>query len=371
MIKTLKALISIPSYSGHEQEIQKYIKSNLASSEIESFFQDDNLVVHLRGENQTRAFIFNGHVDVVDTGNTARWKHDPLAGEMVNGKIYGRGASDMKSGIATLMKTVKSLASKGKIPTDVWFAFVTNEETNGQGTKQFAEWFKSEGYLDQYKELAAVFAEPTNLDAVKYGHRGSFFIQAEITGISKHSSRPQAIQPHPILEMNGFINELTRQNSIWQEKFSGSEFVPPTITPTSIEAKSESPNKTADHCRTCFDLRTIPGYHQEAFDKIQELAEERKIKLSLLHPPSPIGYTKPDAKIVKVLQKVIPGIKTAVNDASNDLGFFTNIGIDGVIFGPGDMSQAHRTDEYADIDKITAAPAIFETIYFAWAEDKK
>src|SRR3989344_384270 len=371
MIKTLKALISIPSYSGHEQEIQKCIKDYLASSGVESFFQDDNLVVHLRGENQSRAFIFNGHVDVVDIGDAEKWKHSPWGSEIEDGKIYGRGASDMKSGIATMIETAKSLASRDKIPTDVWFTFVVKEETDGQGTKQFAEWFKSKGYLNQYKELAAIFAEPTNLDTVQYGHRGNFFIQAEITGISGHSSRPLALQPHVILQFNDFVNVLTRQNSIWQKKFSESDFMPPAITPTSIEAKSESPNKTADYCRASFDLRTIPGYHQEAFDKVQALADEKGIKLSFLHDPSPIGYTKPDAKIVKVLQKVVPGIKTAINDASNDLGFFTNIGIEGVVFGPGDMSQAHRTDEYADIDKITAAPAIFETIYFAWAEDKK
>lgn len=369
MLKTLQTLISIPSYSTQEQEIQKYIKKHLESSGIEPFFQNDNLVVHLKGTDKTRAFIFNGHVDTVDIGDIANWKHNPWAGEVINGRIYGRGASDMKGGVVAIMETTKSLFKKGKMPTDVWFIFVVKEETDGQGTESFTKWFTSKDYIKQYHELAAIFAEPTNLDTVKYGHRGNLFIKAEKMGASGHSSRPLVIKSHAIVEMSNFINDLERENLRWQKKFGKSEFTPPTITSTSITAKSDSPNKIADYCQANLDLRTIPKYHQQAFSRIKQLADKRGIKLSLLYPPSPIGYTKPDAKIVKVLQRVIPGIKTVVNDASNDLGFFSELGIDGVMFGPGEMSEAHRTNESADIEQIAAAPGIFEKVYFTWAKE--
>lgn len=371
MLETLRTLISIPSYSGQEIKVQQYIKEQLKSSRVNSFFQGDNLIVHFQGEDQTRAFIFNGHVDVVDIGDTAEWNHNPWAGEIVNGRIYGRGTSDMKSGIATMMQTAKSLVSGDKIPTDVWFTFVVKEETDSQGTKQFADWFKSKGYLDRYRELAAIFAEPTNLDVVQYGHRGSFFIKAEKIGVAGHSSRPTAITPHAILETIRFIGDLTEENLRWQKQFDESEFAPPTITPTSIQANSESPNKTADLCQTIFDLRTIPEFHRKAFDRIQVLADRRGVRLSLLCSPTPTGYTKPDARIVKALQEILPTIRTEVNDASNDLGFFSELGIDGVMFGPGEMSEAHRTNESADIEQIAAAPGIFEKVYFAWAKDEK
>lgn len=372
MLKTLQDLIKIPSYSASAQEanIQKYIKKQLEIAGMKPFFQGDNLIIHLKGIDQSRAFIFNGHVDVVDIGNIAKWKYSPWEGKVVNGRIYGRGTSDMKGGILAMMETAKSLVRKSELPTDVFFAFVVKEETDGEGTKQFADWLKSNGYIKQYLELAAVFAEPTNLNTVLYGHRGNFFIKAEKTGTSGHSSRPLAIKAHVILEMSGFIHDLEKENLKWQKKFKNSEFVPPAITPTSIKAKSASPNKTADSCETCFDLRTIPGYHQEALNKVTKLADKRGIKLSLIHPSSPIGYTKPDSKIVKVFQKIIPKIKVTVNDASNDLGFFTNIGIEGVIFGPGESSQSHHTDESAQIEQITYAPAIFEKVYITWAQMK-
>lgn len=368
MINKLREIIGFKSFSGQEKPILEYIKAELEKVGIEAFFQGDNLIAKLVGKDQSRAFIFNGHVDVVDIGDISKWQHNPWEGKVVEGRIYGRGTSDMKGGILAMMETAKSLNIQGEIPTDVWFVFVVREETDSQGTKQFAAWLKSEGYIQKYHELVAVFPEPTNLDTVQYGHRGNFFIRAEKLGTSGHSSRPLAINPHAILEMSGFINDLGKENLRWQKKFKNSEFVPPTITPTSIEAKSTSPNKTTDYCQANFDLRTVPGYHQEAFNRVKQLADKRGVKLSLVHPPSPIGYTKPDSKIVQVFKKVIPKIKTTVNDASSDLGFLTDMGIEGVIFGPGESSKSHRTDESADIKQITAAPDIFEKIYMVWAQ---
>lgn len=335
---------------------------------MEPFFQGGNLVVKLTGKDQSRAFIFNGHVDVVDIGDPANWQHDPWEGKVVDGRIYGRGTSDMKGGVLAIMEAAKSIVKKDIAPTDIWLTFVIQEETDGAGTKQFVKWFESEGYISKYKELASIFAEPTSLTTVQYGHRGNFFIKAEKKGISGHSSRPNAINPHAIVEMSRFILDLEKENLEWQEQFRDSEFVQPTITPTSIYGKSKSPNKTAETCVVFFDLRTVPDFHQEAYNRIKELADKRAITLSLLHPPAPIGYTSVAASIVKIFKQVVPGIKTEVNDASNDLGFFTQAGIDGVIFGPGDMTEAHRTNESADVKQITAASGIFEKIYLAWVK---
>lgn len=368
MIDNLKELIGFHSYSGQEKGVLEYIKTDLEKSEIQPFFQNGNLIVKLTGKDPRRAFIFNGHADVVDVGKLSSWAHDPWAGEIIDGRIYGRGTSDMKGGIWAMMETAKLLLKKGLPPTDVWFIFVKEEETNGAGTGQFVEWFKSKRHLSKYQEIASVFAEPTSLNTVQYGHRGNFFIKAIKTGISGHSSRPNAITPHAIVEISNFILDLEKENLAWSKKFKDSEFAPPTITPTSIQAKSESPNKTAENCEVILDLRTVPEYHQKAYERVMELANKRTIKLSLLYPPAPTGYTNPQSRIVKIFQNIIPGIKTEVNDASNDLGFFTQAGIDGVIFGPGDMAQAHRANESADINQITQAPATFEKVYLAWAE---
>lgn len=368
MIDALKELISIPSYAGQEKPVLGYIKKHLEGAGVKPFFQADNLLVRLEGQDPTRAFIFNGHVDVVDVGKVTDWKYDPWIGTVEDGRIYGRGTSDMKSGILAMMETAKALAKNGPPPTDVWFTFVVREETDGFGTKQFVEWFRSEGYTRQYHNLAALCAEPTGLDTVQYGHRGNFFITAEIAGASGHSSRPCDITPHAILVMSRFISGLEKENKSWQKRFGNSDFAPPTITPTSIAAESQSPNKTARLCEASFDLRTIPGYHEEAFNKVQQLADREGIRLSLRFPPSPIGYTTPEAQVVAAVSSVLPTAKIGVLDASTDLGYLTQIGVEGVIFGPGEMALAHRTDEYVDIGQLVTAPGIFEKIYLAWAQ---
>ena len=369
MLEVLQELVSMPSYSGQERKIQEHIKKQLESSGVEPFFQGDNLIVHLPGKDQTRAFIFNSHVDVVDVGDESKWTHSPWSGDIKNGRIYGRGTSDMKGGVYASMETAKALAGKDKLPCDVWFTYVAREEVDGSGTKEFREWFEKEGYRNRYREIAAVFTEPTSLSFAEYGHRGNFFIKASIDGDTGHSARPTLIKKHAILEMIGLLNDLPKESARWARKFGGGEFTPPTITVTAIDAQSASPNKVSDHCEASLDLRTIPTFHQEAFERIRILADRRGINLSLVFPDAHAGYTDPNSRIIKILKHLVPDLKLAVSQGSADLGFLTTIGVEGVIFGPGDQNQSHTINESASIDQILAAPALYEKLYLAWAKE--
>lgn len=364
----LQKLIQIPSYSGQEGPIQKFIQGHFQESGIETVFQGENLVVHIRGKDPTRAFIFNSHTDVVDVGDETRWTHGgPWSGEIEDGRIYGRGASDMKGGVFASIEAAKLIHAEGVPPTDVWFTYVVKEEVDGSGTDDFAKWFVSEGHDKQYKEVAAVFTEPTNLDTVEHGSRGNYFLKAAIDGDAGHSSRPDEIEVHTINRMVGFINDLDRESAMWSEKFKNDEFAPPTITPTAMEAKSQSANKTADHCEAVFDLRTAPGFHSEAFDRVVEIAKEHGITISFLYPDTHAGYTKKDAKIVTALQQIVPELKLKICDASTDLGFLTRIGVEGIIFGPGQMELAHKIDESMDITQLDKAIELFVKLYKQWA----
>lgn len=367
-VDILKELIKFPSFSGQEKELQLFIQKLLKSQNVESISQGNNLIVHIKGKDQTSAFIFNGHVDVVHIGDKSKWQFDPFTPKSVGPKLYGRGSSDMKSGVAAMITTAISLSKKSSLPCDVWFTFVGCEETDGSGTLSFGNWFKKEGFLKKYQNISSIFAEPTNLKNINYGHRGNFFIKAKIDGQAGHSARPENIKIQAILKMNKFISELDKLNIAWSKKFKKSEFKPPTIVTTSIEAKSDSPNKTADECVAGFDLRTIPNFHDEAFQIVKGVAKKYNAQTSLTFPSFPYGYTNPQAKIVKVIQKLVPESTPKVNDASNDLGFFTTLGIEGVMFGPGNMDQAHAVNEYVDVAQVEKAPALFEKIYFAWTK---
>lgn len=366
-VDRLKELVAIPSYSGEEVKAQLYIKQQLQSSGLEPFDQGGNLLLHLKGRDQKRALIFNGHVDVVNIGDESKWLHPPWSGHIEDGKMYGRGTSDMKAGVVAIMSIAETLATQGSLPTDVWFSFVTKEEVDGSGTESFVKWFEEQGYKDQYSDLAVLIAEPTTLEVAKYGHRGNFFLKAVIEGIAAHSSRPEEIKTHAIWEMTQFIQDLRLRSALWKERFKESEFPPPTIVPTSISALSLSPNRTPEFCESVFDLRTIPGFHNEAFEEVKQMAQKLGISIEFMYPPAPVGYTRPDARIIQAVQKVVQPVSLEINVASNDLGFFTSVGIEGVVYGPGDMKLAHRTDEYVEIEQLEKATKTFLEIYESWS----
>lgn len=369
LVKNFQQLVQIPSLSGKEREVQNYIKAQFDSLHLNPIFQDGNLILYLEGINQKKAFIFNSHVDVVHPGDETRWTHGgPWSGAIENGKLFGRGASDMKGGVAASMEVAKRMAEAGKPPTDVYFTYVVQEETDGTGTRAFADWFQKDGRMGKYREVAAVFTEPTLLTSLEHGHRGNYFIKAEFAGDAGHASRPQNIKRHAIITMIDFIDDLKKKSKEWSKRFPTDEFMAPTITPTAIQASTESPNKVSDFCRATFDLRTIPLWNEQAYAEVIALAQPRGITISLICPNSPTGYTRKDAKIIKAFQQAVPGIQVTVSQAAADLGFLSKIGIDGVIFGPGDMKNAHVINESIEIDQVERAPDMYQRAYEAWAQ---
>jgi succinyl-diaminopimelate desuccinylase len=365
-LETTQDLIRIPSYSGQEGPLAEYIKTRFAHENLDaSIDTKGNVLLHLAGRDQTKAFIFNSHMDVVDVGED-NWKHPPFAAVIEGDTLYGRGAVDMKSGLAGSMEAAIILSKRESLPTDIWFTYVVNEEVDGSGTHAFAEWFKG-SYASKYNSLAAIFTEPTDLATIEHGHKGNFFIDATIVGDTGHSSRPGLLKTMAPLQMAQFISGLPKLNTEWAKQDT-KEFTPPTVAITSIQAESKSYNKIAEKAVAHLDLRTIPGFHTGAYNQLQELASLHGITLSFAYDPAPTGYTKKDAPIIRAMQSLIPGLNMEVSEASADLGFVTDIGVEGVIFGPGDKNLSHTTDESIPVGEIQRTPELFVNIYDAWAK---
>lgn len=175
-IENLQSLIAIPSHSGKEIPIREHIGHVLSENGVESFQVNENLVVHFQGQDMSRAFIFNGHMDVVETGNPDRWLYNPWEGTHIDGRIYGRGSADMKSGLSSMIIVAENIANRNqKPPTDLWFAFVAREEVDGKGSTEFVKWFIDQGYLENYSDVASLFGEPTSLQKFGFANRGNIF----------------------------------------------------------------------------------------------------------------------------------------------------------------------------------------------------
>lgn len=367
IIENLQKLIAIPSYPGDEKRIQDHIFANLDQAGLVPFTIENNVIVKIAGIDSSRALIFNSHSDVVDSGDESTWRFPPWDGCIEDGRIYGRGACDTKAGLVASMEFAKKIATS-RPPTDVWFSYTVQEETDGLGARQFAHWLKDQGYLDQYKDRGVIITEPTELALIANGHRGNFFLSASVKGNSAHASRPDLIESHAILRMHGFLEEVLRANESWQKNKEVSEFLPPSITPTSIEANSASPNRTAEICSMVLDLRTVPGYHYEARVDLDNIARRYSVNLTEICSESPVGYTDPSSRLVRVLSQALPKARVGMFSAAADLGYFTAEGIDAIIFGPGSMDQAHQTDEFVELSQLQLTSSIFELMYAKWSK---
>lgn len=363
-MKILADLIKIESLSGKEENLAMFLIEHLTSLGFQPFLQDGNVILQIKGENEENAVIFNAHMDTVEPGDLSSWKYPPVgknAGVFMDKKLYGLGASDDKAGIASLLILAKQFVNK--LPkTDVWITFVTKEEVDGSGTKNFIKWFTSEGWLKKYKKISAVICEPTNLEEIKIGHRGNIFASVTLHGDGGHGSRPSAIKINAIKNMYLVIGEIEKIATKWATKYQHPVLGQPTLAITTISAGNPlSPNKFADSCSITLDIRTTPKLHDSAISLLKKALKKFEAKIDTLYEPAFFGNTDPNAEIV-IKAKQITGTKITINIGSNDLCFFTEAKIPGIIFGPGNNTSMHKANEYCEIKKIEEAASIYSQL---------
>lgn len=387
--RLLSELVEIESYSGNESGLRDFISHWFVSRGIEAQRQGENLYVHIPGADDSRAFIFNAHMDTVKPNE--EWVSKPLTPTFEGDKMVGLGVSDMKSGLAATMLLADQVHKTGAPPVDLWFVYVVKEEADGSGSADFANWFSQKGYTQKYKDIAAIFAEPNSLAEVEYGHRGNYFLIAEAKGPSGHAARPNEIKKGERLavrKMIDFANMFQEAVIEWNDQ-NPDPYFKPAITVgemtsfianaiaeeyTDEKGKKKcrvvpgSINKFPESCVATFDLRTTPTTHDDIYKKVLELAQKGDVEIRQYYPPAGTGFTDPNEKIVKVASRVGNNRTLTVSQASADLGFFTANGVKSVILGPGEKLQCHEPNEYAYPAQIPQAVELYKQIVEAWSE---
>ena len=197
---------------------------------------------------------FAGHVDVVPTGDEQSWSIDPFGGEIKKGKIWGRGAADMKSGIAAFIAAVSEFMETNKNLKDygsISFIITSDEEGKAiNGTKKVVEWLinKSE------KISGCIVGEPTNVnqmgDTIKIGRRGSFTGSLIVKGIQGHVGYPDLAE-NPI---NSLLKMLEPFTKIYLDKGT-SEFQPSSVMITTIDVNNDASNVIPGEVKAKFNIR--------------------------------------------------------------------------------------------------------------------
>ena len=348
-LKIAQELITIPSASANEAQILQWITRFLAKCGLEPQKINNGVVCKLVGSNSTKALVFNGHVDTVGPGDLAAWHTPPLQAIVQNGKLYGLGASDMKSGVAVML-ALAAQYSQYQPPIDLWFHFVGQEETSGQGTNDVMAWFEK-NHLQSYTQIAGILLEPTSLACIEIAHKGNIFLKLATKGESGHGSTPEVIKQFSFVEMQAAIEELYALVGSWVEQYSDTILGKPTVVLTSIMAGDvATPNKVPDRCTATFDLRTTPALHDKALDLIKnQLSDHAEVQT--VYEPLPCGYTAENEHIVQLV-KQITGLPITSTPGSTDMLFFTALGIPAIIVGPGEKSVEHKANEFVELDKI-------------------
>ena len=328
--------------------------SGLETRVVEVLPGRPNLIVELKGSGGRPAVMLSGHSDTVPPGDVP-WDLDPFSGALVDGELWGRGATDMKAGLASMLVAMVSAKRQGWQPKgDVRLAVTIGEEVDCRGAKHL----RDTGGLDGVGWI--VIGEPTNLDVVA-AHRGAIWLQIIGQGRTAHGSMPHL----GINAIDHVITMLRWLSERWPKvPYTPHELLaPPTMNVGTISGGFKT-NVVPDRAEATVDLRTLPGQnHDEIVREIRDMAAELesttpglKLQVNVGNdmPPveTPVGH--PLIRAASAAVADVTGGHTHVRGATyyTDGGMWVDSKIPMVIFGPGDDKLAHQPNERVAVTQL-------------------
>lgn len=278
VISLSQDLIRIPSFSGKNDEVIKFLADYLANLGFacdvleydgDGSYKVNNLHAVFNPNNADKVLYFAGHTDVVAAGKLESWTYDPFSATIEGDKLYGRGTVDMKCAIACFMSAVVDFLAQNKKPNfGIGFLITNDEEADSiNGTKKVLEWMKNSGK----KITHAIVGEPTNPEEfgemIKVGRRGSINFAVKITGKQGHVAYPEnAVNPTTILV--GLLKLLK------DHRFdNGNEFFSPTnLEVTAISSQNLGNNVIPNEASANFNIRFNDFHSIKSIIEIVEYA---------------------------------------------------------------------------------------------------
>lgn len=321
-----------------------------------------NVIAVLKGDGGNRApLCFSGHMDTVPLGN-AEWRVDPFSGEREGDILYGRGASDMKGGLAAMIAAALRLAQLERRAADIKLVLTAGEEYGCQGAAFLAD--KAADALGDAGAL--VVCEPT-ANYPMLGHKGAMWLEAEALGRAAHGSMPEQ-GDNAIYKIGRAITRLeTYRFNVEAHPVLGS----PTLNVGTVSGGTNF-NIVPDRAVIGIDIRTVPGQKIEKIrdDLAAYLGDEVRLSSGM---GADSVWTDPDdpwvGEVFEIMEPLIgesPEVRgvTYFTDAS---ALKTAMGRPlTFILGPGEPSQAHKTNEYCYASKIETAAEAYFRIARAW-----
>lgn len=372
-IDILRDLIQIESVNDNEKEVAEYIENlfkdydNVETQIIDSHPNRSNILVKVKGNEKGKIFAFSGHLDVVEAGEG--WTYPAFEGKIVDNKMYGRGTSDMKAGVAASLYAILEILEEGiEFNGEIWFIGTVGEEVGMQGALDLVE----KGLLDDVD--AILISEPTKGDdehLAIYASKGSIMYTVNAKGRACHSSMPE-IGINAITTITDFVTKVQAKfdEITNDEKYQNADLGSTLNVFSMIEGGIQF-NSVPENASISGNIRTVPEFGSEQSIKVLEDAIEEnnkddskaKLSLELIQVLDPalaskendlINSLKESAKDKNIVVKALIG--------TCELSRYIHIrdDIQLVVYGPGVTKTAHIVDEYVELDEYSENVRIFK-----------
>jgi acetylornithine deacetylase len=338
--------------------VEDYLSSHGVASRriVSDDGQKSSLYATIGPENEG-GIALSGHTDVVPVDGQ-KWTSDPFTLRSEDGKLYGRGAADMKGFLAAALATVPDY-KKRKLAKPIHLAFSYDEEVGCIGVRpMIAELGKQIP-----KPRMVIVGEPTNMQVVD-AHKGPVRWQVDVKGRAAHSSMSH-LGVNAVTYATRLISELERMEHQLKRRAIDLRFEPPysTLQVTMIDGGTAT-NIVPVNCSFVFDIRALPGLDPDEVEtrlrrfaenhclpEMHEIAPEADIRIERANAVPPFG-AEPKSEVVALALKLTGQNETYGVSYGTEAGLFQEAGAPAVVCGPGDIAQAHTADEWISESQI-------------------
>ena len=367
-LELLKKLIKIESISPNDNGCFDIIKQQFDgldfSFEETNYKNISNLII-TNGDSKNKTFCFLGHTDVVPPGPESEWSVPPFSGEIIDNKIYGRGAADMKGGVACFISALKEFLSENKDPSfNIMVLLNSNEEgklENGKVDRVINEMIDKDKFID-----FCLIGEPSSSkkvgDVIRIGRRGSLSGNLKVYGIQGHVAYPkQAL--NPILGIGKTLEEL--KNMEWDR--GNENFEPTSFQVSNIKSGTGAENVVPGVLEMTFNFRFSPESSPDGLkEKFEALLKKSDLKYDVSWTLSALPFLTAKTEFIDIVKssiKEINNIDTKIDNGggTSDGRWVAPMGSEIVELGPLNKT-IHQIDEHVDIEDLSTLKEIYKKI---------
>lgn len=365
-VELLTNLVQRPSVTPEDFGCQQLIAERLEALgfKIEHMPSGDVKNLWARYGTSDPLVVLAGHTDVVPTGDESEWRVPPFSAEIIDNKMYGRGTSDMKGGVAAMITAAERLIhSHPTLNGSIAFLITSDEEGPAtDGTRHVVDTLAARGE----RIHQCIVGEPSSSDklgdVIRHGRRGSLGCRLVVNGIQGHVAYPHLAR-NPVHELTPFLTELV--GIVWDE---GNDFFPATsLQVSNLNAGTGATNVIPGRATVDFNLRYCPDTTTDTIrSTIEQLALTHGLDANFTWNDSAYPFITEPGPLTAATERAVKkftGVKPVLNTAggTSDGRFIATLAEEVIEFGTTNAT-IHQVDECIDLDELTTSSAIYEHV---------